>query len=461
MEIEIITSNPTITARMKFSRATAAVLVFVSCAGNSATAPPPSSITIAAPPPEISTIVVPIRASLVPLMQQLEANVPKKFADKITESGVNVTYDVTRDPIKLEMIGRGLHATTTARYALQACRPPLPCISCGVKQAKREALIRVHTHLDWDANWRLRSKTTARAADFPKRCEVLFGIDITERFIEPVVNAQLREVAKTIDHNTPMLTNIRGEAQKIWTSLQTPVELAPRTWLVLEPIDLALAPISGTGVNATSTLALRARTRIVIGDKPATTTKPLPALAIADKPTTGLRVPFDLELSYADATRLVNAELAGQTLKDVVVKSVTIAPSTNGRIRVEALVDTKRYDGIVYLEGTPSFDATTNTLALPDLDYTITSRNPFVRLAERATHETLRARLRENARFSLGTRIASIRDEVTRALTRPLAPNVQLRGRVDAIQPVSVTPLSSVISVRVIATGAADVDLKL
>lgn len=404
---------------------------------------------------------MPIRASLAPLQQQLEAQVPKTFADKVTEHGVTVSYNVTRDPIKLEMIGAGLHATTTARYALEACRPPLPCISCGVKQAKREALIRVHTHLDWDASWRLRSRTTARAADFPKRCEVLFGIDITERFIAPVVNAQLRDVAKTIDQNTPTLTNIRGEAQKIWTSLQTPVELAPRTWLVLDPIDLGLTPITGTGLQATSTLVLRARTRIVVGYGAAPQPKPLPPLTVVTNPTAGLRVPFDVELPYDEATRLVNEELVGQKFKDVVVKSVKIAPSSNGRLRVEALVDTKRYDGIVYLEGTPVFDATTNTLTLPDLDYTIERRNPFVRLAERRVHDSLRARLRENARFALGARIAAVREDVTRALTRPLAPNVTLRGRVDAIQPVSVTPLESVISVRVIATGGAEVELRM
>lgn len=438
-----------------------AAVVMLSCAGNSPSTASLSSPAVPPPPPELSTIVVPIRASLAPLLKQLEAQVPKTFADKVTEHGVDVTYNVARDPIKLEMIGEGLHATTIAHYGLTACRPPLPCISCGVKETKREAQIRVHTHLDWDANWRLRSKTTARAADFPKRCEVLFGIDITERFIAPVVNAQLRDVAKTIDQNTPGLTNIRAEAQKIWTSLQTPVELAPRMWLVLEPVDVGLTPISGAGMNATSTLVLHARTRVVVGYGAAPQVKPLPPLTVATKPTAGLRVPFDLELPYDEATRLANAELAGQKFQDVVVKSVTIAPSTNGRLRVDAIVNTKRYNGVVHLEGTPKFDPATNTLTLPDLDYTIAARNPFVRLAERTVHDLLRARLRENARFSFASRVAALRADVARALTRPLASNVSLRARVDAIQPVSVTPLENVIVVRVVGTGGAEVDLRL
>ena len=148
-------------------------------------------------------------------------------------------------------------------------------------------------------------------------------------------------------------------------------------------------------------------------------------------------------------------------------ESIRLAPSTNGKVLIEASIDyrggrLRNYRGLVWLEGTPRFDAATSSVIVPDLDYTLEKRrhNPFLRLAERAVHLSLRARLRDEARFPLGPRIDAMRAEIGRALTRKLASNVLLRGRVDAIQPISVTPLPAAMVIRSVATGAAEVEIK-
>lgn len=421
--------------------------------------------------PEPSTIVVPISASLAPLGPEIEARVPKTFADTARERGIDVRYEVARAPIRLEMIGSGLHASTTMKYALEACRGRFPCISCGFGEARRVADIKLHSKLEWDRAWHLRSTTRPLPVHYAKRCEVTWlGIDITPRFVAPVVEDQLRQTARIIDRNTPALTNIRPRAEQIWIALQAPVELAPRTWLVLEPNDVALTPISGSGATVTSTLLLRAQTRVVVGAKPVVASRPLPPLktgAASSQPAV-VRVPFDLELPYDEASRLASRDFAGKTYKasgrPLTIESIRLAPAANGRVLVEATIDyrggsLRNYRGLVYLEGTPRFDPATKSIVVPDLDYSLDPkrRGFFRRIAERAAHLSIRQRLRESARFDLTARIAEIRAEVTRALTRQLAPGVQLRGHADAIEPAAVTPREQVISLHVVATGWAEV----
>ncbi|HEX8172189.1 MAG TPA: DUF4403 family protein [Thermoanaerobaculia bacterium] len=430
--------------------------------------PPP-----AAPPPELSTFVVPIRTSLAQLSPQLEAQVPKTFRDTVAERGIDVTYQVARDPIALQMIGAGLHARTVMHYSIEACRGRFPCVSCGVGETMRQADITLHTKLDWDPAWRLRSKTTPLPVHYAKPCQVTWlGLDVTPRFIAPQVSQQLAIAARTIDANTPALTNIKPYAQQIWNSLQTPFELAPRTWLVLEPSEVSLGPITGAGTNVTSTLSMRAVTRVVVGEKPAPPRKPLPALRLAPPPAGGMRVPLDVELSYADATRLASAEVAGKKLdisgRPLTIESIRILPAANGRLALEAMIDyrggvLRNYHGLVFLEGTPRFDPPTASVVVPDLDYSLDPkrRGFLVRIAERAAHDAIRARLRQSARFPLGPRITALRAEITRALTRTLAPGVTLRGRADAIEPKSVTALPNAILVHVVATGAAEVSLAM
>jgi hypothetical protein len=400
--------------------------------------------------------------------------VPNKFSDTAHERGIDIRYEIARDPLQLRMVGAGLLAKTTVHYAMEACRGTFPCVSCGFKEARREADITLHTSLAWDPAWRLRSKTTLLPVTYEKPCEVTWlNIDITRRFVAPVVEEQLNAAATIIDRNTPTLATLRPRAEQIWTSLQTPVELAPRTWLVLEPTDVALAPITGSGVIVTTTLDLRAMTRVVVGGKPAVARKPLPPLRsiAANAPGSGVRVPFDLELPYDDATHLISDEVAKKTFridgKPLTIDSVRLAPAANGKVLIEASIDyrgggLRNYKGLIFLEGTPRFDAATSEIIIPDLDYSLDpKRRGFLkRIAERAAHESIRARLRSSARIPLGPRLNTMRDEITRALTRQLAPGVALHGRADALQPLAVTPLANVLLIRMLATGSAEVRIQ-
>jgi hypothetical protein len=421
---------------------------------------------------ETSTIVIPIRTNLAPISSQIESRVETRFDGKARERGIDVRYEAAREPIRLMMVGAGLHSSTTVKYAMEACRGRFPCISCGFGEARRVADVKLHTRLEWDPGWRLRSTTTLLPVHYPRRCEVTWlGIDITRRFVAPRIEAQLEEAAKIIDRNVPALTNIRPQAQQIWTALQTPVELAPRTWLVLEPSEVGLSPITGSNAIVTTTLALQATTRVVLGEKPPVAARPLPPLRRAPagvRPS--IRVPFDLELPYEEASRLATRDYAGKTYKvngrDLTLSSLRLLPSASGRVLVEATIDyrggrLRNYRGLVFLEGTPRFDPATQSIVVPDLDYSLdpARRGLFARITERVAHDSIRARLRESARFDLGPRIAEARAEITRALTRELAPGVLLRGRADAIEPQAVQAVANGISVHIVATGGAEVTI--
>src|SRR5688572_23769760 len=141
----VVVSDMMAACRARFGRALFPLLVIVACAR-----------PLRGQAPELSTISVPIRASLAPLVPEIEARVPKTFADKQRERGIDVRYEVARAPIQLQMIGGGLHSSTTVKYGLEACRGRFPCISCGIGEARRVADIKLHSKLVWDPAWRLR-----------------------------------------------------------------------------------------------------------------------------------------------------------------------------------------------------------------------------------------------------------------------------------------------------------------
>ena len=416
-----------------------------------------------------STIAVPIETTLAPLLPQIEAKIPKKFTDTVRETGSTVKYDVVRDSIALKMAGTTLQTTTVARYGLEACPLRLRCLTCGVSEAKRAAVITLQSKFTWDQDWRLRSTTTAQPAEFPDRCQVsILNIDITNQFIAPVVNDQLRSIALTIDQNAPSLTNLKPMAQQIWTALQAPVEIAPRTWLVFQPSAVALSPPRGEGLRVASTLSIDAQTRVTVGAKPQTRAVPLPALRNAEPVGTALVVPFDLHLPYAEASALANSQFARKSYKlsggALRIDSIELAAAAKGRIRVTAIIDynagsMRRYDGPIVLEGVPRYDPATSMVTIPDLDYTLETKNRsvFFRAAERIAHDEIRNQLRTVAKRSLARELGEVRRQITGAINRTLAPGVTLRGRVDSVHPRMVTPQSDAMILGVELRGTASI----
>jgi len=434
--------------------------------------------------PELSTLTIPIHTTLAPLLPQIESQVPKTMAkldgyelDPAKEFGLK--YRVVRDPIALNMQGRGLHVTTTVRYQLEGCRRtqkpfggPIvmwPCVSCGFGEPLREAWIAIDTRLDWDASWRLRSTTKARPVEFPNKCTVTFAqIDVSKWKIAPLVDEQLRDVAKSIDANTPKVTNLRPNVEQIWAALQQPAEVAPKTWLVLEPLDLTVAPLTGSGLKVDSALTLRARTRLVVGARPVAGTLRLPPLRVETPAAGGMRVPFDVEVPYAEASRIITEQF-GARKYDVggaalALDALTLTPAANGRISIAATIDyrgggLRKYRGLVYLEGTPHFDAAAKTMTITGVDYSLDPKrhNPFVRLADRITHDAVRKAIADSASWSLAAQLAAIRAEIERAITRPLAKDIRLTGRVDAVDPTDLVLGADRITVHAVAVGSAEI----
>jgi hypothetical protein len=305
--------------------------------------------------------------------------------------------------------------------------------------------------------------------EFPNRCKVTFAnVDISDWKIGPLVNEQLRDVAKTIDQQTPRVTNLKPNAAQIWTALQSPQEVAPKTWLVLEPVDLAVAPLTGSGLNVQSALTLKARTRLVIGERPTVTAAPLPPLRVDREAAGGIRVPFDVELPYTEAGRIITEQFARKYRLgrgELSLESLALSPGADGRLTIAATIDYRgggltKYRGLVYLEGTPRFDAAAKKVTIANVDYTLDPRrhNPFVRTANRLAHDSVRKAIAEAASWSISPQLADLRGEIARAISRPLARGITLHGTVDSIEPSAVILGTDRIIIRGVLTGSAEIE---
>ena len=108
-----------------------------------ACAPPPEPQALIvpaqgpAPAPELSTIIIPIQASLAPLLPELERQIPRTLQSPSYQIDPQhhfaAKYQIAREPVSVNMIGAGLHVSTTIHYALEGC----PVINGVIRDRKR------------------------------------------------------------------------------------------------------------------------------------------------------------------------------------------------------------------------------------------------------------------------------------------------------------------------------------
>lgn len=121
----------------------------------------------------------------------------------------------------------------------------------------------------------------------------------------------------------------------------------------------------------------------------------------------------------------------------------------------------RKFRGKVDLEGTPSYDPATRTVALKGMDYALdgAGHNPFAGIADRVVHRALREQLAQHARWPLGPQLDLWRLQMSRALTRSLRAGATMAGNISSLEPAIGSIGEWAITVRVVAAGNAEVQL--
>jgi hypothetical protein len=165
------------------------------------------------------------------------------------------------------------------------------------------------------------------------------------------------------------------------------------------------------------------------------------------------------ELPYDAANELLMSKLAGRRFDvrghTVVVREARLYGGGTRVVMAATLGGDAK--GVVYFVGTPEFDPRTSTISVPDLDFSVESRQVLPKIAGWLLYDDLRDQLRAAARFSVADRLARIRRDVDRALNRPIGRDVRMSGGVDALRPLGVFVFSRSLASVVEAEGHAQI----
>ena len=232
----------------------------------------------------------------------------------------------------------------------------------------------------------------------------------------PLIKKEFRKIIdEAIAKSVSVDHDFAGELKDAWTDMAEPIEISktPATWLLVNPINMYVTNLRGTGDELLVDVAVRARPDISFGAKPAATTTPFASMPIAGDP--GAKLYVEASLSYAHAAAMLEHALAEDPVNSVDIKNIWIA--SDGKLLYVGAQLTRPAKGYIQLFGTPKWEGDPLRLTIPDLDFVANSDNKLINGLAVVARSSLKSELRKRAVFRLEE--ARIR-AINAATTNPL-----------------------------------------
>lgn len=464
----------------KHSLAAVAVLLLAGACGTRVDVPAPAAGAASRPlaEPEASVVHLPLTLALDSLIPDVEDAVPRgerredewhPLGDFPVVGTLYVKEMWERDPLRLHLSGDQLDVATRVRYrarvAERVCVPVagcswVPLAACGHDGPMPSLEVGLRTTVAWRPDWSVVPRTTARPVEAGVRCRLTRArVDVTDR-VRDLVQKKLDEAAPRLDDEIREEVALRRRVEEVWATLNDPIDADDGVFLLLRPESVALAAPSARGMKLSTVVSLTLRPKVVIGDRPAAGTAALPDFGAA-VPGRGFRISLTAELPYDAATRLVQDAVVGKELDvqghTVRVRGVRLYGSGDRVVLGVKVSGDAR--GTVYFVGTPRYDAAGQVVTVPDLDFSVETRNVVGGAAGWLLHDLLRDRLREAARFPVGERLAELQEDVNEAMNRNLSRGVRLSGGIETVRPVGVQVTPRALAAVVEAGGSARIDI--
>ncbi|HUQ80628.1 MAG TPA: DUF4403 family protein [Gemmatimonadaceae bacterium] len=460
--------------------AAAAALLLACGQASTVDAPAPIQVTggvdsLPVLPP--SLVDAPITYDVSPAIARLEATVPTKFGDlearrrHPTNRRMNSAFAAERAPFQVRLDGSTVRVSTVLEYQGKGWyNAPLGGDmfgSCGLGATRPRAVVELATTLRVTPEWRLRGKSEmVRVAPFSDdkrdQCKVtVFKIDVTDRVIT-AARTELEKRLIALDEKIAGI-DIRSPMERWWRVLQHPIRLSDSVWLVLQPRGVHMGPISGTGRTVSIDVGLTGEPRVITGPRPADGTAGLPRLEREnDKHDQALHVLLEGELSYDLANSILRKNVVGKRIRRgarwVTIRDARLSGIGAGRVALAIKFDGAA-NGLVYLVGTPRYDADTRQLFVPDLAYDVSSADLLVRGLEFMRRGDVQTMLRTRARFPVADLVEQARQRLERGMNRNLGQNATLVAKVATGDVLAVRATTTGVIVRAAANGTARLEV--
>jgi len=432
--------------------------------------------TVDVPEAKVSIITLPIAMDLKPIFDKVNNEVPDYYKDaEQTCEGVSYAYEFKRAPILFNGEDESVRFTINGQYALKlnycalctnlfsskgSCVVPRIYASCGVDETRRKIEIEYLTQLGIESDYSLKAKTKLAGVKAISPCKItVFNYNATQ-MVEEEFTSALKDVEEEIDEQITLL-DIKPDIEEVWNSLSEDIDLGIYGKLNLNPEAVAVTPIKFEKDSAFFTAQIKARPAVRSLSDSQFNKKPLPNLAPFKKDDE-FNIDLDIDYLYDSLNVLLQESLGGYetTLKKrkVFLDSIQVYGASDSRLSFRVKFSGSK-QGTLYLTGTPAFEADSQFIAFPDLDFSIETKDALLKSAKWLFDGKITKTIRDYAQMDLRPTLNELKEELNKELNMEVEKGVFLDAKLDELAIRLIQPLEQRLLIRIYLNGKGSVRL--
>ncbi|MGV3559541.1 DUF4403 family protein [Larkinella arboricola] len=270
-------------------------------------------------------------------------------------------------------------------------------------------------------NWRLASKIQFTDYNWIVEPEIrLLGNNISlTKFARKALDTYQAAIESAIDSAIYNELRLDQIVMPIWQGIQQPLLLDKQygLWLLTKPVGVESSPIEGNAEQITTHLRITLETHTKLQpQKPAPFAIGLPPLQKKEQIARMTDLRIMNFIPYTDINRMLARSLKQE--KKLLLGALTIKKASvyGGQRSLIVKTDVSGLlNGTLYLRGRPTFDTTSNTLRVRNLDFDAGTVSEIPRISSSLVHDGLIKVLESFLTFPLGGEIERLPQQISKS----------------------------------------------
>ena len=434
------------------------IAVFVAMAGFCACGPskkltaPAETVMVgdSLPPLPSSEIDLPIKIAGRPLLLAADSLFPREFLSPGWPNFLQLSCDFrykyrfvrsgfilrcTNNRITVAMEGNYQVAGGKCLCALGKPVSPWVMGYCGFdKEPMRRVDIAFSSLLNFQPDYHIRTSSVVDQVKALDPCTMsVFSVDMTQQITDSI-RSSINFFCRSFDFasaKTDIASYLRQASARAWQ--KTPI--GPYGYLIINPQSVRVGTLNYVRDTFAVSMGISCRPELS-SDSRSSAPPPLPPLRPGGY-RNGVTLYLPANYEYAFISKLLNDSLRDKSFeykgKNVIVKEVAVRGTEHHKI--ELRIDfAGSYAGRIYLRGTPVLDTARQTLNVPDISYSLESRDILLRMAKTLLRGKIRRNLQGNSVLDLAALLKTNWASLNAQLNRAIMPNLYTTGELKQLR---------------------------
>ncbi|HEX9510446.1 MAG TPA: DUF4403 family protein [Puia sp.] len=386
-----------------------------------------------------------------PLLAMADSIVPKEFTSEGWPAYLQPScdfrykYRFTRSAFTISCTNNRLSLQLKGNYQVAGgkcfCamdKPASPWISgnCGFgNEPMRRVDISILSQLSFLPDYRIQTRTHTDPLKTQDKCVMsMFSVDMTQQILDSI-RSSLNGFCSSLDETLAGMDFSSSLHQTAARTLQK-TAIGSYGYLSVHPMEIRAGLLNYVKDTFYLPVGISCRPELSSDSNHQSIPPPLPSLKTGGRKN-GIFLYLQANYDYESISKLMNDSLQNRTFlfkgQTVIVKDVAIKGIANHQIEIKIDFAGSR-KGRVYLRGTPVLDTAKQTLSVPDISYSLESRDLALKMARSLLRNKIRKSLQGNSYLDLAALLKANLPALDAQLNRQMGSSLYSSGNIKELK---------------------------